>query len=152
MAKTDYRKTDLAGLGAFFAIPHSVMDSTGYQALNPSAIRLLLDICRQYSGRNNGRLSPTWELMKDKGWKNQTTLNKAKKELRNSKLITVTRVGSRRKGDCELWALNWYPLHWHESMDIEPTGHDYMGFLDLKDAKIDPITERSKPPALRIVA
>lgn len=152
MAKTDYRKGDLAGLGMFVAIPYEVMDSSGYQNLSPSAIKLLMDICRQLSGKNNGKLSPTWELMKDRGWKSQTTLNDAKKELRNSKLITVTKVGSRQKGDCEFWAVNWLKLDWDKCMDIEPAGHDYKGYLNLKDVKIDPIPERRKPPVFKIVA
>lgn len=152
MAKTDYRKGDLKPIGMFVAIPYEVMDSSGYQNLSPSAIKLLMDICRQLSGKNNGSLSPTWELMKDRGWKSKATLQNAKKELRNSKLITVTRVGSTDKGNCELWAINWLPLHWHKGMDIKPNAHDYKGYLNLKDVKTDPIPERRKSPTLRIVA
>ncbi|NLY35284.1 MAG: hypothetical protein GX040_11295 [Alcaligenaceae bacterium] len=152
MAKTDYRKGDLAGLGMFVAIPYEVMDSSGYQNLSTTAIKLLLDICRQLSGKNNGKLSPTWELMKHRGWKSKATLQKAKDELRASRLITITRAGTTDKGNCEFWAVNWLKLDWDKCMDIEPAGHDYKGYLNLKDVKIDPIPERRKPPVFKIVA
>ena len=152
MAKTNYRNNDLSSLGSFFAIPHQVYDSSAYQNLSPTAIKLLMDICRQLSGKNNGKLSPTWELMRHKGWKSKTTLQKAKDELRQSRLITVTRVGTPDKGNCELWAVTWFPLNWDKSMDIQPTAHDYKGYLVLKDAKIDPIPERRNSPTLKAVA
>ena len=151
MAKNNYRKGDLGGM-AFVAMPLIVLDSPDYLELSPSATKLLIDVYRQYSGINNGRLSPCWELMRKRGWKSQTTLNNAKKELRQTRLITVTKAGTRQKGNPELWAVNWRQLDWRKDMDIQPTGFDYKGFLDLKAAKIDPIPERSKSPELKIVA
>lgn len=40
----------------FMALPHVVLDSPAYLALSFSARALLVDIGRQYSGGNNGRL------------------------------------------------------------------------------------------------
>lgn len=151
MAKSNYRKGDLEGMGQFVAIPFTVLDSPAYLSLSQSAVMLLFDICRQYSGKNNGSMSPCWELMQRRRWNSKATLQKAKEELRQSSLITVTRAGTRKKGDCELWALNWLKLDWHKGMDIQPNGHNYKGFLDLKAAKIDPIPERNPPPRLQIV-
>lgn len=136
MAKRDYRKGDLAALGGFVPLPHVVLDSSAYATLSASAVKLLMDVCRQYTGRNNGRLTPSYGLLKDRGWKSVGTLDRAKKELRDSRLVTVTKQGGRRKGDCELWAINWLKLDWRHDMDIQPGGHDYMGFLKLEEAKV----------------
>ncbi|CAM5286269.1 hypothetical protein [Eoetvoesiella caeni] len=152
MAKGDYRKGDLAALGGFLALPFIVLDSTAYLSLDSAAQKLVLDVYRQYTGKNNGRMSPAFELMKARGWKNETTLSNAKKKVRASRLITVTKVGTRKKGNCELWAVNWLKLDWSPNMEIKPAGHDYMGFLELKDAKIDPIPERHSKPPLSLVA
>lgn len=138
MARTKHRKGALAALGGFVAMPFNVLDSRAYLSLGPSGVKLLMDVCRQYTGVNNGRLTPSMGVMKDRGWTSPDTLNRAKKELRESRLITVTKQGSRRKGDCEFWALNWHKLDWRDDMDIQPGGHDYMGFLRLEDAKTKP--------------
>lgn len=152
MAKSDYTRGQLEKLGGFVAMPFIVIDSAAYRALSPSAIKLLLDVARQYTGRNNGRLTPSYGLLRERGWKSSATLNQAKKELRESRLVTVTRQGTRKKDTCELWALNWFGLDWRKDMEIDPAGHDYMGFLDIQDAKIDPIPERRKRPHLEAVA
>ena len=150
MAKTDYRRGDLSYIpGDWFPMPRCVLESKAYGELSSSAIRLLFDVCSQISAKNNGRLSPTWELMKHRGWKSRTTLQKAKEELRASKLITVTRIGTTDKNNCELWAVNWIPLRWDKSMDIDPKAHNLFGFLNVADAKIDPIPERRKPKTLQ---
>lgn len=133
MAKRDHAKGALSHLGQFVALSYAMMDSPAYMGLSHSAKVLLQDVARQYSGKNNGSLSPCWELMKDRGWRSPVTLNKAKKELRASRLITVTRQGTRGpKGKAELWAINWMRMDWHPDLEIGPQGQDYMGYVELK--------------------
>ena len=142
MAKTDYRRGDLSGMGGFVPLPYSVLDSAAYLSLGPSAVKLLFDVYRQYSGKNNGSLSPCWELMQKRGWKSPNTLSNAKKELRASRLITVTRQGTKGvNGTAELWAVNWLSLDWRSDFDIDPKGHDHMGYVDLK---INPDVEQDQ--------
>ncbi len=142
MARIGYKKGALEALGGFVPLPFIVLDSRAYQTLSTAAKTLLIDVARQHTGGNNGGLSPCWELMSRRGWKSKATLQNAKNEVRLSGLITVTRIGTRKKGDCELWALSWFKLDYRPDMDIQPKAHNYMGFMEIKDAKIDPIPRR----------
>lgn len=133
MARKDHRRGALSHLGQFVALSYAMMDSPDYMGLSPSAKVLLQDVARQYNGKNNGSLSPTWELMKNRGWKSPNTLNAAKKELRATRLITVTRKGRKGpNGDPELWAVNWLKMDWRPDFDINPQGQDYMGYIKLQ--------------------
>lgn len=137
MSKRDHQKGALSHLGQFVALSYTMMDSPAYMGLSASAKVLLQDVARQYSGKNNGSLSPCWELMQRRGWKSQTTLNDAKKELRASRLITVTRKGTRGpKGKPELWSINWLKMNWKPDFDITPRGQDYLGYIDLQASKV----------------
>lgn len=142
MAKRDHQKGALSHLGQFVALSYTMMDSPAYMGLSASAKVLLQDVARQYSGKNNGQLSPCWELMQRRGWKSPVTLNSAKKELRKTSLITVTRKGTRGpNGKAELWSINWMRLDWKPYFDIGPKGQDYMGYIELK---VDPTTDQQK--------
>lgn len=137
MSKRDHQKGALSHLGQFVALSYTMMDSPDYMGLSASAKVLLQDVARQFSGKNNGLLSPCWELMQRRGWKSPTTLNAAKKELRSSRLITVTRRGTKGpNGKAELWAINWMRMDWKPDFDITPRGQDYLGYVDLQAAKI----------------
>ncbi len=140
MAKRDHAKGALSHLGQFVTLSYGMMDCPDYMGLSPSAKVLLQDVARQYSGKNNGSLSPCWELMQRRGWKSPTTLNSAKKELRATRLITVTRKGTKgRNGEAELWAVNWFKMDWRPDFDVSPRGQDYMGFIEVE---IDPSAEQ----------
>lgn len=133
MGKRDHAKGALSHLGQFVALSYSMMDSPAYMGLSSSAKVLLQDVARQYSGKNNGSLSPCWELMQRRGWRSPATLNNAKKELRATRLITVTKVGVPGvNGTPELWAVNWMKMDWKSDFDIGPRGQDYMGYVELK--------------------
>lgn len=138
-----YKKGALAAIGTYVIQPRSVMNHPDYLRLDASTRNLLWEIAHQYNGSNNGSLSPSWEWLKGRGW-NKGTLDRAKKRLRDSPFITVTRRGTRQKGNCELWAINWFHVNWRKSMDIEPTEKDknYMKFNTPENAKIDPIKQR----------
>ncbi len=42
--------------GQFVAIPHMVLDSLAYRQLGYASRAMLVDLARQYSGTNNGRI------------------------------------------------------------------------------------------------
>jgi hypothetical protein len=46
-------------------IPHDVLDSPSYRALTAVAVMLLIAICRQLNGKNNGQLQATFSFCKD---------------------------------------------------------------------------------------
>ncbi len=83
--------------GGFVALPHVVLRSVTYAKLSPRAVKLLMDMLSQYKGDNNGDLCIAWKLMKERAWRSQTTLNKAKKELLEREWIEVTRYGGMNR-------------------------------------------------------
>lgn len=120
------------------AIPHVVMDHPDFISLSPNAIRLLLEVSKQYSLKNNGKLCITWSQMKKRGYKSEATLQRAKKELLEKELIIVSKRGGF---DCEgKRSPNFYALTrqaideiYGFEMDIAPTNKPLRAF-SLKQA------------------
>lgn len=94
--------------GGFTAIPHAVQDSENWRRCSASAIKLLLDVARQYNGRNNGDLCATFSIMKARGWRSCDTLARALKEARHYGLLLLTRQGGMDFPS--LYALTWQAI------------------------------------------
>lgn len=94
--------------GTFTAIPHALQDCVNWRRCSSSGIRLLLDMARQYNGRNNGDLSAAMTILKPRGWSSPDTLNNALKELRHYGLLILTRQGGLNIPS--LYALSWLPI------------------------------------------
>lgn len=94
--------------GSFFALPHGVMDASSFRMLSGSAAKLLLDLCRQFRGANNGDLSAAWNIMRLRGWRSRDTLARALRELLEAGLIERTRQGGLHR--CSLFALTWLAI------------------------------------------
>ena len=118
--------------GRFCAIPLSVLDGAAFISLSAHARMLLLDLCRQYNGNNNGDFCAAYSMMKLRGWKSQHTLQKAKKELLDAELICETRKGAR-PNKASLYAVTWLDLDdCGGKLDISPRGFN-RGAYRLKD-------------------
>ncbi|MEA9884740.1 hypothetical protein VDG05_10350 [Xanthomonas campestris pv. raphani] len=98
--------------GTFTAIPHALQDSANWRQCSGTGIKLLLDIARQYNGRNNGDLSAAMTILKSSGWSSPDTLNNALKELRHYGFLILTRQGGLNMPS--LYALSW--------LGIDPCG------------------------------
>ena len=85
------------------------MDSDSFKALSFSARALLLELCFQYRGHNNGDLVVAHYVLKERGWKSRTTIEKARDELLKAGFIVTTRYGQRINpgGCCSLFAITW---------------------------------------------
>lgn len=114
----------------FVALPKVILQSPEWQALPPNAIRLALDLAAQYTGKNNGRLCPAYVAMQRQGWKSETTLIKAKRELLACSFVVHTRQGKKPR-TADWIAFTWWKLDWEKSMDIEPRGFPYLNFVRL---------------------
>lgn len=112
MARSRTNKKGRTNSGRFAGIPHTVMDHDDYQGLRGSAVKLLMELVRQYNGHNNGDLSAGWGLMKRRGFRSKATLDKARNELLEKRLIVITRHGRFMNpgGACSLYALTWQPI------------------------------------------
>jgi len=95
----------------FVGIPFHVLESERGKALTAIETKLLLDLGLQYNGKNNGRLSPTFSLMKERGWSSTGTLYKARQGLEHKGFIVTTKIGKKIKGDCTLVAFTWNGIH-----------------------------------------
>lgn len=95
--------------GRFIAIPFSVLRSPDYLALTPLARSLLNELAFQYNGANNGDLTLAWGVLKNRGYKAESTIIRGKKNLIERKIITEVRKGIAKNGVrlCSLYALNW---------------------------------------------
>jgi hypothetical protein len=112
-------------------LPGVVLEHTNYVRLSSKAVKLLNDLGAQYNGYNNGDLSATWSLMKERGWKSKESLQFARDELLHYGLIMLTRQGRLPKvpslyaltfrsidecnGKLDVAATRQAPMTWKES-------------------------------------
>ncbi|MDR7134043.1 hypothetical protein J2X06_001227 [Lysobacter niastensis] len=92
----------------FIGIPRDVLDSAEFGALSPQATKLLLELARQYRGKNNGDFSASWGQLLERGWHSPGTLQRAKKEIVASGFAVVTRQGGRNR--CSLYGVTWWAI------------------------------------------
>lgn len=102
--------------GRFLPLPHSVLDSVGFQTLSPASIRLLLMVGRQYTGGNNGRLIATPKWLRAHGFKSHDTIARARRELVEHGLLFQTVQGGR-PNRASWYALTWLDLDAHAGYD-----------------------------------
>jgi len=106
--------------GGFVPLTYVVIRSQVFTKLSPIAVKLLIDLLSQYKGDNNGDFCATWSVMKARGWKSPTTLDKAKKELIIKGWIEVSKVGGRNSP--HLYAVTFFSVDdCKGKLDINPT-------------------------------
>lgn len=115
MGRAKHKRTGRDG-SRFLALPHTVMDSPAYIALSAHAVRLLLDISRQYTGSNNGKLVACMTALNPRGWTSNDTLQNARRELEAARLLVLTRRGAR-PNKAAWFALTWASLDYSPEMD-----------------------------------
>lgn len=116
MARRRINQADRDG-SEFVALPHVVMDSQAFLSLSGPAVRLLLDMARQFKGHNNGRLVACSKYLKKRGWKSHDTATRAKRELEGAGLVFETRKGAR-PNKASWYAVTWIGLDWSPEMDV----------------------------------
>ncbi len=120
-SKTKGRKDNPAN---FAGISRIVMKHPDYIGLGSSARSLLQEAALQHTGKNNGDITFAWAVMKKRGYKSRTTIDKAKKELLAARMIIETRKGqfTNPGGICALYALTWLPINECQGkLDIKST-------------------------------
>lgn len=94
--------------GYALIIPYTLIRHPNFTRLSPHAVKLVIDLARQYSGYNNGYLCAAWTLMKDQGWRSRGTLGLAVTELEHYRVIERTKQGGRHLPN--LYALSWWRI------------------------------------------
>lgn len=110
MAKKNY-KVDWGPMGAL-NLPKILMAHQDFRELSGSAQKVLMVLCYQYNGRNNGNLSATHAMLQEWGGMAKATLVAALRELQSRNLIMKTRNNykGRDGARCTLYALTWAPI------------------------------------------
>ena len=103
--------------GRFIALPLSVLDSVNYQQLSANARSLLLEVARQYTSKNNGRLLLSRAYLIKRGWSSNDMIFKGKKELLDGGFIYETVKGHRPN------KASWFAITWQTIDKLE--GYDY---------------------------
>jgi len=98
--------------GGFAGIPRIVMKHPDYINLSGNATKILLELAFQYRGQNNGDLSLSFSVLKQRGFNSKGTVARAIKTLLDARLIIQTREGrfTNPGGVCSLYALTWLPI------------------------------------------
>lgn len=94
--------------GGFAALPYVCLRSPEFARLTPYAVKLMLDLLSQSNGNNNGDLCAAWSLMRLRGWRSKSTLQKALRELCDTGWLCLTRQGGRHTAS--LYALTFYKI------------------------------------------
>lgn len=120
--------------GSFVLIPHVVLDSPNYRRCSGTAIKLLIDLVRQYRGNNNGDLAPS--LVRD-GPAHQAKA-KALRELVHYGLLVQTKHGGL--GMPSLYGLTWCAIdHCRNKLEmgatVKPLGYWKDEAPDFEDAR-----------------
>jgi hypothetical protein len=90
-------------------LPHALFDMPEYMALSFPAQALINVFIRQYNKYNNGDLCNAYNVLKKRGWKSETTVRRATKELIDAGFVVLSRQGGRNM--CNLYALTWLPVN-----------------------------------------
>lgn len=93
----------------FVALPQNVIGSEAFIRLSNPAVRLLIDLTRQYNGYNNGDFTAAFCVMQNFGWRSAGTLCAATRELLEAEFIIETREGYFMAGQsqCALYAVTF---------------------------------------------
>ena len=111
MARTQSKTNNRRDVAPFFKLPRHVFTSDEYFSLSSKARCLLIDLCTQYRGNNNGDLCATWKIMKKCGWKSRATIFNAIKELIEKGFIEKTAQGYKgTPNKPNLYALTWLSI------------------------------------------
>ncbi len=108
--------------GRYFALPHAVLDSDAWTGCSAAARALLMELCRQHTGSNNGRLHIARSWIEPRGWTRPATVRKLKDELIRRRLIVQTKHGGLNNG-AHQFALTWLPVSNFDGLEI--TDRDY---------------------------
>lgn len=143
MGKRDYEKGGLPY--GFQPIPKDLFTMSEFQKLPSSAKALMLDLIGQYTGKNNGRLTPAFDVMQRSGWVSKGTLQRAKEALLEAPFVVLTRQGHPPR-TVDWLAFTWWKLDFEKTMDVDPRQFPYLNFLRMK--AVDPNSGRAEKQIL----
>lgn len=128
--------------GGYAPVPFSVIDSEAFKGLSHYARSMLMMVCRQFNGKNNGHYQLTHKWLAGYGFTSRPMNVKAKEELIARGLIQQTKSGGMRKG-AKFYAVTWLPISNNQGLDILAVTGFKLGAYALCD--IPPKPKRPQP-------
>lgn len=119
------------------ALPFVVLRSPGYRDASHTARSLLIDICAQFNGTNNGKLVACASYLKPLGWTSNDTITRGLRELIECGLLVETRKGMR-PNRAAWFAFSWNRLDVTDGLDIDPKCYPIAPYLFHKNAALIP--------------
>ena len=114
------RKNPKRGKESFLYLPDSLIFDPAFGSLSGNAVKLFIEMAKEYNGRNNGDLAATFNMLKSRGFKSKGTLFKSLQELEAKGFIEQTRQGGKNK--CSLYALTIRNIdECGGKLDVSPT-------------------------------
>jgi len=148
MGKRDYKKGAIPY--SFIAIPKAVITSAEWQRLSFRGRALAMDLAGQYTGKNNGRFCPGFDVMSRVGWASKNTLIGAKRDLLECAFALETRKGHPPRTAAWI-GFTWWRLDWHESMDVSRTGWPYLNFITASVANGKKVAQKTSNKTISVV-
>lgn len=108
MSRSVLKSKNRQKIGYFSAWPHDCHESDNYKRLSLVARALLMEFLGQLRRANNGDLCCAVGLLKPRGWKSRTTIERARQELEKTGWIIRTRQGGRNRPN--LYAVTWLSI------------------------------------------
>lgn len=105
MAKSRTKLKGRREEGTFGLWPHACAGHANFAALSINSRALILDFLGQSNGYNNGDLTAAFAVLKTRGWKSRTTVDKACAELEEKGWIVRTRQGGKNR--CNLYGFTF---------------------------------------------
>lgn len=105
--------------GSYTAWPHACARHDNFKQRSIHAKALLFEFVGQYNGNNNGDLCCAFKLLKVRGWKSRTTIEKARAELEQTGWIVRTLQGWRNKPN--LYALTIFKINGIAKLEVKET-------------------------------
>ena len=88
--------------GTYLVLPHYLIRHENFGKLSGNAVKLLVELAKEYNGYNNGDFSATYSILKKRGWKSKGTISRTISELIETGFIIKTRQGGKHR--CNLYA------------------------------------------------
>jgi hypothetical protein len=102
------RKNAKRSKASFLWLPDFLIFDPAFGSLSGNAVKLFIEIAKEYNGKNNGDLSATWNTLNKRGFKSKGTIDNAFKELRAKGFIELTRQGGKNR--CSLYAVTFHNI------------------------------------------
>ncbi len=97
----------------YFTISYVWANSPAFRSLSGAALKVFIELRTRYNGRNNGRITLSWDEAARLLHLSKTTIGRALEELKEKGFIVMTKRGQWYGRMATEWAITDRPLNGH---------------------------------------